>query len=70
MSSLTDMFVFLQEVTSGSNKLGVKRNVRLLKVNYIKEFRFWGKGDDPINAGRCYIDLSNVVAREEAAVRL
>uniref|UniRef100_A0A7N0TEX8 AD domain-containing protein n=1 Tax=Kalanchoe fedtschenkoi TaxID=63787 RepID=A0A7N0TEX8_KALFE len=51
------------------SKTGPRRNVRLLKANYIKEFRVLGRGDDPIDSSKCYVDMNSVLAREEAAVR-
>ncbi|XP_031400945.1 uncharacterized protein LOC116210928 isoform X1 [Punica granatum] len=50
-------------------KQGPRRNIRLLKANYIKEFSFLGHGDDPLDLKKCYIDLHSLQAREELALR-
>ncbi|KAL0305032.1 UNVERIFIED_CONTAM: hypothetical protein Sangu_3055800 [Sesamum angustifolium] len=57
----------LQEgVKSGA---GPKRNIRLLKANYIKEFSFLGQGEDPLDVNKCFLDLNTLQAREESAIR-
>ncbi|GFP91551.1 protein lsm12 homolog a [Phtheirospermum japonicum] len=57
----------LQEgVKSGA---GPKRNIRLLKANYIKEFTFLGQGEDPLDANKCFLDLNTLQSREESAIR-
>ncbi|KAI9169910.1 hypothetical protein LWI28_019376 [Acer negundo] len=50
-------------------KSGPRRNIRLLKANYIKEFSYLGHGEDPLDAKKCYLDLNALQAREELAVR-
>lgn len=50
-------------------KPGARRNIRLLKANYIKDFTFLGQAEDPLNPSNCYLDLSALRAREEVAVR-
>ncbi|KAL6562609.1 hypothetical protein OROGR_003616 [Orobanche gracilis] len=57
----------LQEgVKSGA---GPKRNIRLLKANYIKEFTFLGQVEDPLDVSKCFLDLSTLQSREESAIR-
>ncbi|KAL6547242.1 hypothetical protein OROMI_022963 [Orobanche minor] len=57
----------LQEgVKSGA---GPKRNIRLLKANYIKEFTFLGQGEDPLDVSKCFLELSTLQSREESAIR-
>ncbi|KAL3654114.1 hypothetical protein CASFOL_003795 [Castilleja foliolosa] len=57
----------LQEgVKSGA---GPKRDIRLLKANYIKEFTFLGQGEDPLDANKCVLDLNTLQSREESAIR-
>ncbi|KAL3501227.1 hypothetical protein ACH5RR_035676 [Cinchona calisaya] len=46
-----------------------KRNIRLLKANFIKEFTFLGQADDPLDVKKCFLDLHNLQAREESAIR-
>ncbi|PIA62173.1 hypothetical protein AQUCO_00200286v1 [Aquilegia coerulea] len=46
-----------------------RRNIRLLKANYIKEFCVMGKAEDPLDINECYIDLKTLQAREESAIR-
>ncbi|PSR84857.1 hypothetical protein CEY00_Acc32835 [Actinidia chinensis var. chinensis] len=48
---------------------GPRRNIRLLKANYIKEFSYLGQAEDPLNSKKCYLDLSALQAREESAIR-
>ncbi|MCD7461198.1 hypothetical protein HAX54_045491 [Datura stramonium] len=56
----------LQEGVSAS---GLKRDIRLLKANYIKEFSFLGQSQDPLDINKCYLDLSSLQAREDSAIR-
>ncbi|CAI9775401.1 unnamed protein product [Fraxinus pennsylvanica] len=53
-------------VKSGS---GPKRNIRLLKANYVKEFTFLGQGEDPLDISKCFLDLNTLQAREDSAIR-
>ncbi|KAI4382587.1 hypothetical protein MLD38_008533 [Melastoma candidum] len=48
---------------------GGRKNVRILKANYIKELAFLGQGDDPVDLSKCCLDLSTLQAREELALR-
>ncbi|KAL2559671.1 RNA-proCES [Forsythia ovata] len=48
---------------------GPKRNIRLLKANYIKEFTLLGKGEDPLDVNKCFLDLNTLQAREDSAIR-
>lgn len=56
-------------VAQEGSKQGPRRNIRLLKASYIKEFSFLGQGDDPLDLKKCYIDLNSLQAREELALR-
>ncbi|KAF8378323.1 hypothetical protein HHK36_029662 [Tetracentron sinense] len=51
------------------SKAGPRRNLRLLKVNYIKEFTLLGKDEDPLDLNNFYLDLNSLHAREESAIR-
>ncbi|KAJ8451675.1 hypothetical protein Cgig2_018309 [Carnegiea gigantea] len=51
------------------SKLGPRRNIRMLKANYIKEFTFLRQDDDPLDLKTCYLDLNSLRAREESAIR-
>ncbi|CAL9778957.1 unnamed protein product [Musa acuminata subsp. burmannicoides] len=53
----------------GSSKAGPRRNIRLLKANYIQDFTYLRKAEDPIDPNKCYIDLAGLQAREEASLR-
>ncbi|KAJ0989583.1 hypothetical protein J5N97_007939 [Dioscorea zingiberensis] len=53
----------------GTSKAGSRRNVRLLKANFIKDFTFLGRVDDPLDPKKCLLDLGGLQAREEAALR-
>ncbi|KAI5679163.1 hypothetical protein M9H77_10113 [Catharanthus roseus] len=57
----------LQEGTNSGS--GPKRNIRLLKANYIKEFTLLGQGEDPLDVKKCFLDLTSLQAREESAIR-
>ncbi|KAK2354912.1 hypothetical protein P8452_75171 [Trifolium repens] len=58
-------YLVLQE----SSKHGPRRNVRLLKADYIKDFTFLGQGQDPLLSHDCSIDLHALQSREELAIR-
>ncbi|KAI4983887.1 hypothetical protein ZWY2020_025753 [Hordeum vulgare] len=45
---------------------GERRNVRVLKANYIQEFSVIGKYDDPLDPAGCVLDLAAIHAREKA----
>ncbi|KAL8550453.1 hypothetical protein ACS0TY_009038 [Phlomoides rotata] len=62
----SNLLILQEELKSGA---GAKRNIRLLKANYIKEFTFLGQGEDPLDAKRCFLDLNTLQAREESAIR-
>ncbi|KAF8390362.1 hypothetical protein HHK36_024887 [Tetracentron sinense] len=51
------------------SKSGPRRNLRLLKVNYIKEFTFLSQAEDPLDLKKCFLDLNSLHAREESAIR-
>lgn len=51
------------------SKPGPRRNIRLLKANYIKEFSFLGQSEDPLDMKKCFLDLNSLQAREESAIR-
>ena len=51
------------------SKPGPRRNIRLLKANYIKEFSYLGQSEDPLDIKKCYLDLNSLQAREESAIR-
>lgn len=61
--------IWIWERAQEGSKSGPSRNVRLLKANYIKEFSLIGKADDPLDPTKCYLDLTSIQAREEAAIR-
>ncbi|KAK4763915.1 hypothetical protein SAY87_013353 [Trapa incisa] len=56
-------------VAQEASKQGPRRNIRLLKASYIKEFSFLGQGDDPLDLKNCYIDLNSLQTKEELALR-
>ncbi|XP_071927178.1 uncharacterized protein [Coffea arabica] len=62
----SNILVLQEGLNSGSRP---KRNIRLLKANYIKEFTFLGQGEDPLDLKKCFIDLNNLQAREDSAIR-
>ncbi|XP_020230243.1 uncharacterized protein LOC109810995 [Cajanus cajan] len=51
------------------SKPGPRRNIRLLKANYIKDFTFLGHAQDPLDPNTCFLDLTALQAREHVAVR-
>ncbi|WVZ73717.1 hypothetical protein U9M48_021996 [Paspalum notatum var. saurae] len=53
----------------GRAERGERRNVRVLKANYIREFSVVSKGDDPLDPDGCMLDLNAIYAREDAALR-
>ncbi|RDY12497.1 Protein LSM12-like protein, partial [Mucuna pruriens] len=56
-------------VLQEASKPGPRRNIRLLKANYIKDFTFLGQAEDPLDPNNCYLDLTALQAREEVAIR-
>ncbi|KAF9673871.1 hypothetical protein SADUNF_Sadunf10G0068800 [Salix dunnii] len=56
-------------ISQERSKPGPRRNIRFLKANYIKEFSFLGRAEDPLDIKKCYIDLHRLQAREELALR-
>ncbi|XP_073014677.1 uncharacterized protein [Primulina eburnea] len=46
-----------------------KRNIRLLKANYIKDFSLLGQAEDPLDIKNCFLDLTTLQSREESAFR-
>lgn len=51
------------------SKQGPRRNIRLLKANYIKEWSLLGQAEDPLDIKKCYLDLNSLQAREDSAIR-
>nr|CAB3451051.1 unnamed protein product [Digitaria exilis] len=72
-SKLLVIHILLKSLTSqegvGRAERGERRNVRVLKANYIREFSVVSKGDDPLDPAGCMLDLDAIYAREEAALR-
>ncbi|XP_073010252.1 uncharacterized protein [Typha latifolia] len=56
-------------IQEGTSKAGSRKNIRLIKANYIKDFTVLGRGEDPLDPKKCFVDLGGVQAREEAALR-
>ncbi|KAL4639185.1 hypothetical protein ACB092_03G199300 [Castanea dentata] len=56
-------------VLQEGSKPGPRRNIRLLKANYVKEFSFLGQSEDPLDNKKCFLDLNSLQAREESAIR-
>ncbi|MCO5603055.1 hypothetical protein L7F22_057198 [Adiantum nelumboides] len=48
---------------------GSRRNLRFLKLNYIKQATVLGRDDDPLNLNDFMLDMESLKAREEAAIR-
>lgn len=62
----SNILVLQEGLKSGS---GPRRNIRLLKANYIKEFSFLGQAEDPLDLKKCYLDLNTLQSKEENAIR-
>lgn len=58
-------YLVLQE----GSKHGPRRNIRLLKADYIKDFTFLGQGQDPLDPNHCLLDINALQSREELAIR-
>ncbi|KAJ4756874.1 hypothetical protein LUZ62_091279 [Rhynchospora pubera] len=54
---------------ANANAVPTRRNLRLIKANYINHFSLLAKGDDPLHLHNCFIDLGLIHARENAALR-
>lgn len=62
----SNLLILQEESKSGA---GPKRNIRLLKANYIKEFTFLGQGEDPLGEKKCELNLYALRSKEESAIR-
>ncbi|XWS22558.1 hypothetical protein CRYUN_Cryun29cG0046600 [Craigia yunnanensis] len=56
-------------VLQEGSKSGPRRNIRLLKANYIKEFSLLRQDEDPLDVKKCFLDLTSLQAREDSAIR-
>lgn len=56
-------------VLQEGSKSGPRRNIRLLKANYIKEFSLLRQDEDPLDVKKCFLDLTGLQAREDSAIR-
>lgn len=53
-----------------SSSVGARRNIRLLKANFIKEFSFLGQAEeDPLDLNNCLLDLNTLQSKEHSAIR-
>lgn len=68
-NSLTAVAFAGSRLPQEGSKAGSRRNLRLLKADYIKHFTFLRHGEDPLDLSKCYIDLDAVRAREQSALR-
>ncbi|KAK1268342.1 hypothetical protein QJS04_geneDACA006820 [Acorus gramineus] len=62
----------IQEGRTNANKSqpSIRRNVRLLKAGYIRDFTLLGRSDeDPLDVKQCFVDLNGLRAREDSAMR-
>lgn len=57
--------VILQDIGSS----GMKKNLRFLKINFIKDIRLLGRADEPFEFHIPHIDLNQLRMKEEAALR-
>ncbi|KAL2939220.1 Protein LSM12-like protein [Bienertia sinuspersici] len=64
----SNILIFSGVLQEGS-KSGPRKNIRLLKTNYIKEFTLLRQAEDPLDIKSCYLDLTSLQAREESAIR-
>ncbi|WOG88782.1 hypothetical protein DCAR_0208017 [Daucus carota subsp. sativus] len=47
-----------------------RRNIRMLKANFIKEVTFLGQADeDPLDVNKCFLDLNTLHSKELSAIR-
>ncbi|KAM7464601.1 hypothetical protein LguiA_032722 [Lonicera macranthoides] len=63
----SNILVLQEGLKSGGS--GARRNIRLLKANYIKEFAFLGQAEDPLDLQKCYLDLHTLQSKEDSAIR-
>ena len=59
----------LSNILVVQEKSGPRRNIRLLKAKYIKEFSLLRKDEDPLDVKKCFLDLTSLQAREDSALR-
>ncbi|GLT40067.1 hypothetical protein SLA2020_142250 [Shorea laevis] len=60
---------FGDEFEGQSSKSGPRKNIRLLKANYIKDFTFLGQVEDPLESRKCCLDFTALRDKEEIAIR-
>ena len=53
----------------GGSKDAPLRKIRLLNADYIQDFTILGQYEDPLDPRNCYVDLNDLQAREELAIR-
>ncbi|KAL8111875.1 uncharacterized protein LOC141663596 [Apium graveolens] len=47
-----------------------RRNIRMLKANFIKDVTFLGQADeDPLDVSKCFLDLNTLNSKEQSAIR-
>ncbi|KAK1309971.1 hypothetical protein QJS10_CPA08g01652 [Acorus calamus] len=55
---------------TGKSQPSLRRNVRLLKAGYIREFTLLERSEeDPLDVKQCFVDLGCLRTREETAMR-
>lgn len=63
----------LQDSVTGGGVLksgNRRRNIRMLKANFIKEVTFLGQADeDPLDVNKCFLDLNTLHSKEQSAIR-
>lgn len=63
----------LQDSVTGGGVLksgNGRRNIRMLKANFIKEVTFLGQADeDPLDVNKCFLDLNTLHSKEQSAIR-
>ena len=59
----------LSNILVVQEKSGPRRNIRLLKANFIKEFSLLRQDEDPLDVKKCFLDLTSLQAREDSAIR-
>lgn len=56
--------------SSSNSNGGGRRNIRMLKANFIKEVTFLGQADeDPLDVNKCFLDLNTLHSKELSAIR-
>ncbi|CAM6041098.1 unnamed protein product [Sphagnum compactum] len=68
-SKIVVIHIFLSDLIGSEGSSGPRRNLRFLKVNYVKDVTLLGQADEQFELKNPYLDMTSLRNREEAAIR-